>query len=130
MTDLFKEVIPSILQTKIPVITVDNERDYVPFVVNRALSFHYDCIMQANAMNLSSNIDKKLQYDYHINSIRSYKRPFKKWHKKDTIQNIEAIKEYFKYSNEKAKDVLNILSDEQLSIIKDKLNKGGLINKK
>ena len=126
MTDLFKEIIPSILQTKKPVITSDNERDYIPFVVNRALSFHYDCIMQANAMNLAPNADRKLQYDYYLNSIRSYKRPFQKWHKRETVENLEAIKEYFKYSNEKAKEALTVLSDDQIAEIKKKLDKGGL----
>ena len=123
MSDLFKDIIPSILQTKKNVL--DDEKDYVPFVVNRALSFHYDCIMHANQMNMHSGIDKKLQYDFYLNSIRSYRRPYQKWLKKETIENLNAVKEYFKYSNEKAQEALSILSDEQISAIKEKIDKGG-----
>jgi hypothetical protein len=123
MSDLFKDIIPSILQTKKNVL--DNEGDYVPFVVNRALSFHYDCIMYANQMNMCSGIDKKLQYDYYLNTVRSYRRPYQKWLKKETIENLNAVKEYYKYSDEKAKEALSILSDEQISVIKEKLDKGG-----
>ena len=75
--DLFKDIIPSILQTKNSVINQDNERDYIPFVVNRALSQHYDCILYANQMNMLSHADKLLQYQYFLNSIRHYNRPFK-----------------------------------------------------
>jgi hypothetical protein len=126
MTDLFKEVIPSILQTKKSVINEENERDYVPFVVNKALSFHYDCALFANQMNQLSNLDSLLQYHYMLNSIRGYKRPFQKWQKRETIENLEAVKEYYKYSTEKAKDALLVLSDDHLNEIKIKLDKGGV----
>jgi len=74
MSDLFKEIIPSILQTKKNV--VENEKDYVPFVVNKALSFHYDCVLFVNEMNRVPNTDRILQYHYYLNTIRGYKRPF------------------------------------------------------
>lgn len=124
MADLFKDIVPSILQTKKDVL--ENEGDYVPFVVNRALSFHYDCIMYTNQMNLLSHADKKLQYHYFLNSVRSYKRPFQKWQKRETVDNLDVIKEYYKCSNEKAKDILTVLSDDQINAIKIKINKGGL----
>lgn len=124
--DLFKDIIPSIQQTKKVFITSENERDYVPFVVNRALSYHIDCIMQANQMNIHPSTDNLLQYHYLLNTIRSYKRPFQKWHKKEENDNLEAIKEYFQYSNEKARDALNILTNDQLNEIKKSLQKGGL----
>ena len=126
MTDLIKDIIPSILQTKKVEVTEENERDYVPFVVNKALSFHKDCVLFANEMNKVPNIDGLLQYHYYLNTIRAYKRPFQKWQKRETIENLEAIKEYFNYSNEKAKDVLMVLSDGQIDDIKRKLDKGGL----
>ena len=126
MTDLFKDIIPSILQTKKVEVTHENERDYVPFVVNKALSFHKDCVLFANEMNKVPNIDGLLQYHYHLNIIRAYRRPFQKWQKRETIESLEAIKEYYNYSNEKAKDVLMVLSDGQIDDIKRKLNKGGL----
>jgi hypothetical protein len=126
MTDLFKDVIPSILQTKKHVVTSENESDYVPFVVNKALSFHYDCVMWANEMNLRPNTDGLLQFHYLINKVRGYRRPFQKWQKRETLENLELVKEYFNYSNEKAKEALNILSDDQIIEIRKRLNKGGL----
>lgn len=126
MTDLFKDTIPSILQTKKSVITEENEGDYVPFVVNKALSFHRDCVLYANEMNKLPNTDRLLQYHYLLNTIRGYKRPYQKWHKKETIEDLEAIKEYFNYSNEKAKDALLVLSNDHIEEIKKRLFKGGL----
>jgi hypothetical protein len=127
MADLFKEIIPSILQTKKNV--VENEKDYIPFVVNKALSFHYDCVLIANQMNLLPNTDGILQYHYLLNKVRGYKRPFQKWHKRETIEDLDAIKEYYNYSNDKAKEALTVLSNDQINDIKSKLNKGGLNDK-
>jgi hypothetical protein len=124
MSDLFKEIIPSILQTKEYVL--ENEKDYVPFIVNRALSYHYDCAMYANEMNRLPNTDRKLQYDFYLNSIRGYRRPFQRWQKREEDDALEAVKEYYGYSNEKAKEALSILSDAQVDEIKKRLYKGGL----
>lgn len=126
MADLFKDTIPSILQTKKSVITEENEGTYVPFVVNKALSFHRDCVLRANEMNRLPNTDKLLQYHYLLNTIRGYKRPFQKWQKLEKSSDLDSIKEYYKYSNEKAKEALKILSDDELAAIKEQLNKGGL----
>jgi hypothetical protein len=126
MTDLFKETIPSILKTKKAVISSENEGDYVPFVVNKALSFHRDCALFANEMNKLPNTDRLLQYHYLLHRIRGYHRPFQKWHKREAIDNMDAVKEYYDYSNEKAKDALTILTDEQVRNIKSSLDKGGL----
>ena len=127
MSDLFKDIIPSILQTKKNV--VENEKDYVPFVVNKALSFHYDCVLIANEMNKVPNTDGILQYHFLLNKVRGYKRPFQKWHKRETIEDLDAIKEYYNYSNDKAKEALTVLSNDQINDIKSKLNKGGLNDK-
>lgn len=126
MVDLFKDVIPSIQQTKKVVITSENERDYVPFVVNRSISFHLDMVMAANEMNMNPSTDSLLQYHYLLNTVRAYKRPFQKWQKRDIIENLDAVKEYYNYSNEKAKDALSLLSTTQIEEIKKSLNKGGL----
>ena len=126
MADLFKDILPSIQQTKKEVITQENERDYVPFVVNRSISFHMDMVMPANQMNLQPSTDNLLQYHYLLNTVRAYKRPFQKWQKREIIENLEAVKEYFGYSNEKAKEALTILSNAQIEEIKKSLNKGGL----
>lgn len=124
MADLFKEIIPSILQTKKNVL--DEEKDYKPFLVNRSLSYHMDCIMYANQMNLNSNLDPKLQYQYLLNTVRPMKRRFEKWQKSASVKDLECVKEYFGYSNEKAKEALRILTDEQITLLKEKLEKGGV----
>ena len=126
MADIFKDIIPSILQTKKPVL--DNEKDYVPFIVNKALSHHYDCIFYANQMNIHCQIDRKMQYDLLLNTIRPYKRPYQKWQKMEEVENLDAVKEFFNFSNEKAKAALCILTDDQISEIKKELNKGGVQN--
>jgi hypothetical protein len=126
LTDLFKDIIPSIQQTKKVVVTQENERDYVPFVVNRSISSHMDMVMPANQMNLQPSTDGLLQYHYLLNTVRAYKRPFQKWQKRETVENLDAIKEYYNYSNEKAKEALSILSNAQIEEIKKNLNKGGL----
>ena len=127
MPDLFKDIIPSILQTKKNVLQDEIDvKDYTPFVVNRALSYHMDCIIYANEMNLYSEIDKDLQYQYLLNTIRSMKRKFQPWQKASADKDLECVKEYFGYSNQKAKEALRILNDEQIAEIKATTIKGGV----
>jgi len=123
MVDLFKDIMPSILQTKKNVI--DDEKDYPAYIVNKALSFHKDCVLFANEMNKVPNIDGILQYHYHLHSIRAYKRPFQKWQKLAKDSDLSAVKEYFNYSNEKAKEAMMVLSQDDLVKIKKSLFKGG-----
>lgn len=123
MADLFKEILPSIMRTKNNVL--DNEKDYVPYIINRALSFHYDCVVQANQMNLFPNLPSTLQYQFLLNTVRGYKRPFEPWQKRETIENLEAVKEYFNYSNQKAKEAMVLLSDADMEEIKRRIHKGG-----
>ncbi len=123
MSDIFKDIVPSILQTKKYVL--ENESDYNPYIVNRALSFHYDCVLYANEMNLNCFLDSRMQYDFLINIVRGYKRPFQRWQKLLESDDLNAIKEYFGYSNEKAKDALELLSNAQINEIKRKLSRGG-----
>jgi hypothetical protein len=124
MADLFKEIIPSILQTKKDVL--DNEKDYKPYLVNRSISYHIDCILYANQMNMNHHLDEKLQYQYLLNTIRPMKRKFQPWQKASAIKDIDFVKEYFGYSNEKAKEALRLLTDEQITLIKEQLEKGGV----
>ena len=123
MADLFKDIIPSIMKTGKSV--VDNEKDYAPFVVNKAMSFHKDCILHANEMNMHPNLGGIMQYHYYLKSIRKYNRPFQKWQKLTKTDDMSLVKEYYGYSNEKAKDALLILSKEQIAEIKKSLYKGG-----
>jgi hypothetical protein len=126
MAELFKDILPSIFQTKVDVL--QNEDDYVPFIINKALSFHYDCILQSNMMNILPNTDKRMQYDFYLNTIRSYKRPFRKWHKAETNEDLTSVMEYYGFSLSKAREALVLLNDSQLSLIKKNLYKGGLTN--
>jgi len=101
------------------------EKKYSPYIINRCLSMHYDCIAQANEMNGFHFLDKKVQFDFYINSIRKKKRFGGKWLSQSKIKDMEYVKEYYGYSNEKAKEALTILNDEQLELIKKSLEKGG-----
>ena len=126
MPDLFKEIIPSILQTKkSPFQDELDYKDYNAFVVNRALSYHMDCILYINQMNLHPDLEKDMQYQYLLNTIRPMKRKFQPWQKASADKDIESVKLYFGYSNEKAKEALRILNDEQLAEIRRKTDKGG-----
>ena len=126
MPDLFKEIIPSIMQTKKSVLNDEIDyRDYTPFVVNRALSYHMDCVLYANEINLWPNTDKDMQYQYLLNTIRPMKRKFQPWQKSENDKNIECVKTYFGYSNQKATEALRILTDEQIAEIKRRTDKGG-----
>jgi hypothetical protein len=127
MLDLFKEVLPSLLQSKTYVLTLENEKEYKPYIVNRALSQYNDIILYVNEMNRYPNLDNKLQYDFYINTLKSKKRPFQKWYKKSESGDIENVKEYFSYSSEKAKDALRILTPDQLQHIKEVIDKSGVI---
>ena len=100
------------------------EKKYPPFIVNKCLSPFPDTIQLVNEMNQLPHLDKKLQFDFLINSLRPRKR-FTPWMKAKKLDNLEYVKEYYGYSNEKAKTALEILNDEQISAIKKKLNKGG-----
>lgn len=119
----------SINQTKVNIMDEDalTEKEYPPFVVNRTLSYFLDTIMYANEINAHHHADNKLQFDYLLNSIRSKKR-FSRWLKPDENKNLDVIKEYYGYSNQKAKDALNILTEDQLSLLNERMEKGGLKN--
>ena len=125
--DLFKELLPSLLQNKNSIITSENEKEYEPYIVNRALSQHNDILLYVNEMNRYSGLDKKMQYDFYINTLVAKKRPFQKWYKASESKDIQAIKEYFGYSSEKAKDALRILTPEQINNIKEVIDKTGVI---
>jgi hypothetical protein len=100
------------------------EKSYMPFIVNRCLSFFPDTIIQVNEMNKNCQIDKKMQFDFLRGCIRKSKR-YSPWIKENLPESIDLIKEYFNYGNTKAKEALEILSDKDLEQIKIKLSKGG-----
>jgi len=101
------------------------EQKYLPYIINRCMSGHFDCVMYANEMNINTNLDNKLQYDFYLNTLRSKKR-FSPWLKKEELKNLELIKSYYGYSNEKARQALPLLTEEQITFIRNKLETGGL----
>ena len=121
-----KDWLNSINQTKKNIMDEDasSVKEYAPYIINRCLSGHIDCLIYANEMNKFSSLDKKLQYDFFINTIRKKKR-FSPWLKQEKIKDLEIVKSYYGYSNEKAKQALNILTKTQLDFIKSKLETGG-----
>ena len=106
-------------------LTVQDEKKYSSFIVNRGLSFFMDTIFQSNEVNRNHHLDSRLQFDYLLNSIRQKKR-YSKWLKPEKLNDLEVVKEYYGFSNGKAKDALSVLSKDELAFIKDKLNQGGV----
>jgi hypothetical protein len=123
------DFINAINYTKEKLIVDDwSEKQYSPYVINKGLSFTADTTVAANEMNSRPHIDRKLQFDFLINTIRSRKR-FSKWIKPEKIEALQVVKDYFKYNDEKARQVLSILTPEQINLIKQKLKKGGVNDK-
>ena len=119
------EYLTSINQTKKSVVIDDeSEKAYPPFIVNKCLSAFHDTVLFANEMNMYPHLDKKMQYDFFINSINPRKR-FSPWAKKSQVEYLDAIKEYYGYNDDKALQALRILSKDQLEHIKKLVDKGG-----
>ena len=107
-------------------IMVDDltEKAYNPFMVNRSLSYFNDTVLFANEMNQHHHLDNRLQFDFFINIVRK-KRRFSKWNKPETVSDVEVVKQYYGYSNEKARQVLTLLTSKQIDELKKKVFKGG-----
>ena len=127
MTYELKDYLKAINETKEPLMDTDDEmweKKYPPFIVNKCLAPFPDTIFLVNEMNKHHQLDKKLQFDFLLNSLRTRKR-YTPWLKASKQKNLEYVKEYYGYNNEKAKSALKLLNDEQIKTIKDSLNKGG-----
>ena len=125
MTEL-KDWLNSINFNKKDLIEEDpsTSKDYPPYIINRCLSGHLDCIMFVNEMNKYPNLDKDMQYSFYLNTLRKKKR-FSPWLRKDKVTDLQCVKEYYGYSNEKASQALKILSKQQIDYIKQRLETGG-----
>jgi len=99
-------------------------KEYPPYIVNRCLSGHLDCVLFANEMNRYPNLDKDMQYVFYLNTLRKKKR-FSPWLRKEKVTDLQCVKQYYGYSNEKASQALKILSKQQLDYIKQRLETGG-----
>ena len=106
-------------------LTEQDEKKYSSFIVNRGLSFFMDTIFQVNEMNRNHQLESRLQFAYLLNSIRKKKR-YSKWLKPEKLGDLDIVKEYYGFGNEKAKDALKVLSEDQLGYIRNKLNRGGV----
>ena len=122
-----KEYLKAINQSKEPLMDTEDElweKKYSPYISNRCLYHHLDTILLVNEMNIYNGLDNKLQFQFLLNSIRSKKR-FAPWLKTSKIKNLELVKKYFGYSDQRAKEVLNVLTDKDIYYMKTKLDKGG-----
>ena len=122
-----KDYLKAINTTKEPLLDSEDEtweKKYAPFIVNNCLAPFPDTIMLINEINQQHHLDKKLQFDFLINSLRPRNR-YAPWMKAKKLKNLEYVKEFYGFNNAKAKSALDILTDEQISAIKEKLNKGG-----
>lgn len=121
------DFINAILVSKKDLLKDDDQaaKEYAPFIVNRGLSLHLDCVLYANEMNLRPFIDKDQQFQFLLNTIRPMKRKFQPWQKASAEKDLDCVKEFYGYSNQKAREALRILNDEQLAEIRRKIDKGG-----
>ena len=126
-----KQYLKAINQSKEKLMDTEDEvweKKYPAYIVNKCLAPHNDCILLVNEMNRYGSVldkDKKLQYDFLLNTIRTRKR-YAPWIRESKSKNLEYVKEYYGYNNSKAKSILDILNGEQIEFIKSKLNKGGM----
>jgi hypothetical protein len=120
-----KDYLYSINQSKKNIMDdPDAVKGYPPYIINKCLAYHTDTVLYSNEMNKYHHLDKKMQYDFYINSLKPRKR-FSPWIKKQTLEHLELIKEYYGYNHAKSLEALRILTTEQLDQIKQALNKGG-----
>ena len=119
------EYVNAINYTKKDIMTDDiTEKGYAPYMINRQLSYFPDTVLAANEMNRNHHLDNRLQFDFFINIVRKRKR-FSKWHKPETVSDLEAVKKYYGYSNDKARQVLTLLNSDQINELKNKVMTGG-----
>lgn len=123
--DLFKDVVNAILFNK-PDVFKDPEAEhvYTPFLVNRSLSYHQDSLFYANQMNQMGQLDKHLQINYYLNTIRARRRSFCKWSKPPVESDLNAVMKYYGYNRAKALQAMRILTQEQITLIKEEVNIG------
>jgi|TARA_B110000438_G_C15458451_1_gene497792 hypothetical protein len=122
-----KDYLNAINHEKTPLMDTEDEvweKKYSPFIINKCLAPFPDTIHLVNEMNLHNHLDSKLQFDFFLNTVRTRKR-YTPWMKASKTKNLEYVKEYYGYNNEKARSALKLLSDEQIKAIKSSLDKGG-----
>ena len=124
MTIELKDWLNSINHTKVNLLEENPDAKYPAYIINRCMSGHLDTVLYANEMNMNHHLPLDMQYSFFLNSVRKRKR-FSPWLRKDEIKDLDLVKRYYGYSNEKAKQALRILTNEQLNFIKSKFETGG-----
>ena len=124
MTIELKDWLNSINHTKVNLLEENPDAKYPAYIINRCMSGHLDTVLFANEMNMNHHLPLDMQYSFFLNSVRKRKR-FSPWLRKDEIKDLDLVKRYYGYSNEKAKQVLRILTNEQLNFIKSTFETGG-----
>ena len=122
-----KDYLNAINHEKTPLMDTEDEmweKKNSPFIINKCLAPFPDTIHLVNEMNLHNHLDSKLQFDFFLNTVRTRKR-YTPWMKASKTKNLEYVKEYYGYNNEKARSALKLLNDEQIKTIKSSLDKGG-----
>ncbi len=115
----------AILTTKENLLLENDDKEYVPYIVNRVLSYYPDAIYHANQMNMAHQLPKNMQFHYLLAVIKGKKRQYSKWPKPDNVEDIKLLQEVYGYNNEKAKTALKMLSEEQMKAIRATRVKGG-----
>ena len=123
------DFLKSLNQKKTPMKNLDEDlqstvKSYTPFIINRCMSYFPDTIIQSNNMNFNSGVSKEMHYDYFLYSVRKRNR-FSPWLKKENIQDLDVVKEYFGYSDRKTREIFDLLSEEDIEMIKKETYRGG-----
>lgn len=118
------DFVKSITYTKEDIMYDLNESEYESYLINRALSYHQDCLLYANEMNRRFELSNRLQYHYLLNTIRKRKR-FAKWSKPELIDDLNIVMDYYSISREKAEEYLSILNKSAIETLKKRMKKGG-----
>jgi hypothetical protein len=124
--ELFKHFIPDLNERKEHILRLhpESEKDFSPFIVNRAMSMNLDSLMYANEMNQKAFLPKVMIYDFYLHGLKK-KRRYGSWAKKSKIDNLELIMHAFQLSEEKSLELLELLSDNDIEQIKNEFDKGG-----
>jgi len=105
--------------------TEQDEKDYIPFLINRSLSYHIDCILYVEQIASRPTIPNKWAYDYYFHAIRAKYRPFQEWIKKETNDVTEMLMEYYQVNRRRAEEYQQLLNKEQIDLIKEDMEQGG-----
>jgi len=125
---LFKDFLPDLYERKKNILRMDPdaEKDFAPFIINRAVSMNYDTVLWANEMNKANCATKQMVYDFYCYGLRAGRR-YSKWAKKENDDDVAFICEAFSYNKKKAEAALKLISQEELNELRRKFDTGGIV---